>query len=94
MDTMTIIGLQISFWSIADKARSPYFGQNRTHCHCSEQPFNRYLCLLFLIVGLVGYYDSDASKSDDDSDSDNEQDTEQQRASDVDSDTEIMVNSA
>lgn len=46
----------------------------------------------FLLLGLVGYYDSDASKSDDESDSDNEQDAEQQRASDVDSETELMVN--
>lgn len=43
---------------------------------------------------MVGYYDSDASKSDDESDSDNEQDTEQQHTSDVDSESEIRVNPA
>lgn len=48
--------------------------------------------LILYILGLVGYYDSDASKSDDDtSDPDDEQDTEQHRASDVDSESELMV---
>lgn len=49
------------------------------------------LAIIFFILGLVGYYDSDASKSDDGSDSDGEPDTEQQRANDVDSESELMV---